>query len=409
MTRPLRVLMVTDRYPPLLTGGYEIACHAVAERLRGRGHDVSVLASNYGLDGKTRTEGHVRRVLHRPQDSADLFELGRWEIADNSLLRRAASGRDVVYAWNMAQLFASLHATLRRTGRPVVYAIQDLWIPDHLARGARLREAWLKRGTGRLRSFGKALVRSALRLLDPRWLAPLSSEDVDLRHAVFCSRFRRDQHERAGLAFRDAQVIYNGVDLELFRGEPEPPPQELRILYLGRLVKEKGVHTLLDGVTRLLAEGIRARVTIVGVPGHPPEYVRAIKDQAYALGSAARLLDPVPNLETPALYRAHDVLVFPSIGAEGFPMALIEAMACGIAVVSTVTGGSAEILEDGSNCLTFPAGDAAALAARLRRLASEPKLGRELAARAQAEVRARFDIEAIADQTLAYLLRVAAA
>ena len=404
--RPLRVLMLTDRYPPYFTGGYEIACHAITETLRKRGHDVSVLASNYGLGGETRVEAHVRRELHRPQDSADLLELGRWEVADNRTLKRALLDREVVYAWSLAQLFASLHATLRRARRPVVYALHDLWIPDQLARAAALRTTWLRRGSGPLRSAGKALARAALKLRDPHWLAPLTSADVDLRHAVFCSRFRRDQHLRVGLPIGDARVIYNGLDLSLFRGGPKPVSPELRVLFVGRLVKEKGVHTLLEAVTRLLAEGVSIRLTIVGVPGYPPEYVRSLRQRVQGLGSAARLLDPLPHEDLPALYREHDVLAFPSIGEEGFPMTLIEAMACGTAVVSTVTGGSAEILEDGRNCLTFPAGDAEALAERLRRLATKPGLGRDLATQAQAEVRSRFDIHAIGDQTLAYLSQV---
>src|SRR5713226_7253243 len=104
----MRILVLTNRYPPHYTGGYEIACHAVSERLRSRGHDIVILTSNYGLQSP-RVDGHVNRVLHRPQDSPKLVELGRWELADHKALSRLVKTwkPDVVYAWSMLQLFPS--------------------------------------------------------------------------------------------------------------------------------------------------------------------------------------------------------------------------------------------------------------------------------------------------------------
>jgi len=76
----------------------------------------------------------------------------------------------------------------------------------------------------------------------------------------------------------------------------------------------------------------------------------------------------------PEIYRAHDIYVFPSVWAEPFSISLLEAMAAGLGVVSTATGGSREILEDGVNALVFPPDDHVACAEQIRRYLLDPVL-----------------------------------
>src|SRR5207244_967898 len=114
----------------------------------------------------------------------------------------------------------------------------------------------------------------------------------------------------------------------------------------------------------------------------PWEYSDSLQNTAsvQGIGSQVKFLGMIQNDELPKVYQEHDVLVFPSICDEGFPVTLIEAMACGIAVIGTITGGSSEILEDGLNSLTFPPGDSIALADHLSRLIDYPELAQSLAA-----------------------------
>src|SRR5262245_20966747 len=102
----MKVLIVTDHYPPYGTGGYETACEAVVEGLRRRGHEVRVLTSVHGAGPHQRSD-RVDRVLHRPQDSAFMPQLGWWELRDRQQLDRIVSSwrPDVVYAWKLLQLF----------------------------------------------------------------------------------------------------------------------------------------------------------------------------------------------------------------------------------------------------------------------------------------------------------------
>jgi glycogen(starch) synthase len=407
----LRILVVSDRYPPLSIGGYEIACHAVTERLRARGHDVRVLTSSYGLP-RPRIDGHVARVLHRFQDTPSLARLGALEIADRREVRGAARWRpDAVYAWNLRQLFPSLHVLLGALGAPLVYNIQDIWIPGHLEEAEEQRAVWLRPGSSPVKAAAKTVLRRFLSLRDPGWLSRIAPGDLDLRHVVFCSRFRQREHVARGLPLGESVVIPNGVDRGLFGSAPRDPHDGLRLLFVGRLVQTKGAHIAIEALRHLVDRGRSGvELTLVGLSAHPFEYEASLRARVEALGLGGRITwqAGAPHAELPALYRRHDVLLFPSIGDEGLPVAMLEAMASGLAVIGTTTGGSAEILADGETGLVFPPGDAAALAAAVERLLLRPEERQALALAGTRLVAERFDLETIADQTSEHLASIAA-
>jgi glycosyltransferase involved in cell wall biosynthesis len=408
---PLRLLVLTDHYPPHSLGGYEVACHAVSEGLRERGHDVLVMTSNH-VAASAPSPTHVRRVLHRPQDSPSLFRLAGREMADHRALSRAVAEwkPQVVSAWSLLNLFPSLHVALASLPVPVVYNLHDLWLPGHVQASERRWQAWGARGSSVPKRAVKAAARGALRVAAPFVLRPVTLDDVRVRHAVFCSRFRHEQHVVAGLAPADSRVIYNGVDLARFTGTPRRPAGAPRLLFVGRLVKEKGLDTVIEAIARLDRQVSGITLTVAGVPSYPHDYTDSLRQavRERGLNARVRFVDPVPNEQMPALYAEHDVLVFPSIGPEGFPVTLLEAAACGLAIVGSLTGGTGEFLEDRMTGLTFPAGDARALATCLEELQASPALVEQLASAAQARVRERFDIHRIVDQTAAYLERLIA-
>jgi glycosyltransferase involved in cell wall biosynthesis len=408
----MRVLVLTERYPPDILGGYEIACATVADGLRRRGHDVVVLTSNFGLQHGGADEQGARRTLHYAQDAPSLLRLARWEMADCRALRDVISSwkPDVIYAWSMLHLFPSLHRALGEANVPVVLNIQDTWLPRHLAEAERLRSVWLRPGTNTTKRAGKAIIRKVLRLLHPEWLRPLTAEDLPLDNVIFCSRFQRAEHERLGMPLGASTVIYNGIDTNIFTGgSSREAGGPLRVLFVGRLVAEKGAHTAIEAVAHLHRRGCRQiTLSIAGVPCHPWEYATMLRQavQAEGLGECVRFLGQVSHDSLPEIYRQHDVLVFPSSHKEGLPMTLIEAMACGLAVVGTTTGGSAEVLQDSVTGLTFPSEDAAALADCLLRLLNDSALSRSLAATGQRLVREKFGIETAVAQTEGFLREV---
>jgi glycosyltransferase involved in cell wall biosynthesis len=184
----------------------------------------------------------------------------------------------------------------------------------------------------------------------------------------------------------DAPVVYHGT--ALVEGDlvaaPDGPPS---IFYAGRLVPDKGAHVLLEALSILSEDARRARpsATVVG-PHVDAEYERRLRSLADGTDPAVdvRFAGRLPHEETLALMARHSIFVFPVLWDEPSGRTLGEALSAGLAIVSTATGGAAELLSDGENALVVPPGDAEALAAALERLISDPALRARLGAGARA-------------------------
>lgn len=410
----MRILFLTERYPPHFTGGYEIACACVADGLRRRGHEVAILTSDFGLDRPEVDGGSIFRRLNYFQGSSGLLRMALREIADYKTARRVVSATkpDVIYVWSLFHLFPSLYRALRDSGLPVVFNIQDSWLPQHLSEAERQRNVWLRSGTGAIKRLGKVILRKTLQGLNSGWLQPMTAEDLPLDNIVFCSRFRLREHGELGLPAKNTRVIYNGIDPTVFRGDPARESRgTLKTLFVGRLVEEKGAHTAVTAIAELRRLGCeQVTLSVAGVPAHPWDYETQLRGEVEAagLGDCIRFLGTVPHETLAEVYRQHDALVFPSIVKEGLPMTLLEAMSSGLAVVGTTTGGSAEILQDGVTGLTFAPGDFHQLADCLQRLLNDALLARKLATAGQQMARERFNIETAVGQTEAFLHEVIA-
>lgn len=403
----MKILVLTDHYPPFHTGGYDVACEATTEGLRALGHDILVLTSRFGV-GRGERNGHVLRTLHRPQDSASMLTWARWERHDHRTLQRVLRTwrPDLVSAWKLYQLFPSLLHPLAMAGLPVVFNLHDLWLPALCAESERMCRQWAQPGSTLVKSAIKSPVRGLTQLgLRNALDRPVAVDDVPRQHAIYCSAFRQRQHHEAGLPFVHEDVIYNGIDCKRFSGE-SLPDGAVRALFVGRLVEEKGVHTAIEALGILAARNTQdVRLTILGIPSYPSHYEQRLRHHVATLGlsRSVRFVASVSGEEMPDVYRQHNVLVFPSIGPEGFPMAVLEAAACGLAIVGTQTGGTGEFLVDGETGLVFAPNQAAALADHLHRLGRDPGLRQRLALCAQRRVRNAFEISGAVRRTADFL------
>jgi glycosyltransferase involved in cell wall biosynthesis len=181
------------------------------------------------------------------------------------------------------------------------------------------------------------------------------------------------------------EVVYNAVDLGRFEA-PAPPGmrEELGggegrplVLTPARLDEQKGHRVLLEAVARVPG------ATFV-LAGDGPERPR-LEELAERLGVAGRVHFLGHRSDVPQLLAACDVFALPSL-YEGSSLAVLEAMAAEIPVVSSAVGGTDELIEDGRSGLLVPPGDSAALAAALKRLLGDPELRQTFAARARERV-----------------------
>ncbi|HEY0835673.1 MAG TPA: glycosyltransferase family 4 protein [Azospirillum sp.] len=201
--------------------------------------------------------------------------------------------------------------------------------------------------------------------------------------------------ETFGDSARRVTVLHNAVP------GPDRAPERngegpVHILFLGRLVKLKGINVLLDALASDACRGRPWRLTIAG-DGDLDTY----RAQAEALGLAGRVTF-TGWLDQPAcrgLLAEADVLVQPSM-YEGLPMAVLEAMAHGLAIIATPVGSVPDAIEDGRSGLFVPPGDAAALAGALTRVIDDAGLRQTLAAGARERFARNFDIAVYRERLL---------
>ncbi len=414
----MNICVVTSLYPPHHLGGYELACAEIVGRLADRGHQVRVLTSSYRSPGREAArapdEDRVTRglsFLPWLQAQGEQVQVrARREWRDHSTCRRVWRDQrpDVVSVWDLWGLLPGLITTLERLGAPLTYAVSSPWPLDLMGLPDRWAAFWRGEGSHGWKRIAKKTLFAPWRRAVDRW-TPTTQAFPDLRQSVFFSRALKQQHANGGYDVDGAPVVYHGIDLSRFpvqRFPSEGPAR--RLLFAGRLTPEKGVHTVLEALALLRQDeaGRDLTLDVVG-PDADPAYARALRQRAAAddLRPAVRFHPQVPRSEMPALYREHDALLFPSEWEEPFALTLLEAMASGIPVVGTMTGGSKEILEDGVTGLVFDKGDAVGLARQVRRMIGDAGLRQAVARAARDRIERDFRIQKTVDQIEGFLER----
>ncbi len=241
-----------------------------------------------------------------------------------------------------------------------------------------------------------------------KWLARIYSRRAALIFAVNQGA-EKNMLELGVPENRISRLLYAtwGVDTELFspdeKAQPERSAQEQKaalpdmgangILFVGRLIKEKGLLTLLDALAMVKKQVPDARLFIIGYG--PLE--REIHDYASRLGiaDAVKFLGTIANDLLPPYFRRARVTVTPSITtrrwAEQVGMVNIQSMACGTPVISTTSGSIPEFVIDGETGILVPENDPQALAKAITRLFTDYRLWRTLSANARSYALKNYD------------------
>lgn len=217
-------------------------------------------------------------------------------------------------------------------------------------------------------------------------------QQVRVDRLVFVSEFLLEQARQRLPSLGVSSVLYNGADSDIFY-PPEQRGDEAKIpivLFAGRLVKDKGVHILIDAMRLLERRGVRVRAHIVGASNFggsgATDYIHTIKRNA---PSNVTFLPYRSGAALGDLFREADIFCSPSIWDEPFGLVNVEAFACALPVVSTLGGGISEIFQDGGGILV-ERGSAEQLAAALQHLAEDRTLRSVLGQQGYAAFLKRF-------------------
>jgi len=201
---------------------------------------------------------------------------------------------------------------------------------------------------------------------------------------------------RANTPIRRIAVHHLGVDPERIAFQPIPRREgrPFTVLFIGRMVEKKGFDILIAAAAQLTAQGHALKVEAIG---DGPEETR-LRAMASAAGLAGTITfhGRQPHAAVLQMMATSDCLALPSVTAldgdqEGIPVTLMEAMAAGLPVVSTLHSGIPELVSDGESGLLVPERDPGALAAAIERLIGEEDLGRRLAAGGRTKIERDFN------------------
>jgi sugar transferase (PEP-CTERM/EpsH1 system associated) len=249
--------------------------------------------------------------------------------------------------------------------KPLIYAAPAAWLARVPRRIHTQHHGALAQFTWRQR----LLVRWAARLVDP--FICVSHDGARYAAGMHVAPYR-------------LRVIWNGIDLErfAFRG-PQPAGP---VVVVARLTAEKDVQSLLHAVRQVVNRLPQVRLEVAGDGPCRAELVRLTG--ALQLGQHVRFLGEVRDI--PALLARASLFVLPS-QSEGISLTILEAMACGLPVVTTRVGGNPEIVEHGTGVLVPPR-DPAALAHGILRVLGNPDEAQLIGRAARRRVEAHFDI-----------------
>jgi len=389
---PLRILYISSEYPPETGfGGIGTYTRHMAEAMAARGHGVAVISRSASGEESCAMVNGVS--VHRIGAGAYPLPEGRWWYP----LRRAcyATIPESLAKLAWAREVRRAHDRLSAESGPfdiVEYPECGgegalLLRPRHGALVARLHTPW-------------QMIRAIDGITEPpldRWLQN-RLERSSVRKAAMVTAPSRALGDRIRRRWRLRAVQQHGNPLPCDRYMPATG--EDGWLCVGRVERVKGTHVLIDAYAALGVQNPPPLLLLgrpYGALSDGTRYGDFIREKIrrHQLSDRVRWIEGVPHDEVlDHLARASAVIV-PSLW-ENCPYSCLEAMACGIPVVASRAGGLPELLQHEKTGLLFEAGSPESLASVLRRLISNPELGRSIGAAARSSVRERFDSSTIA-------------
>src|SRR5690242_3847681 len=261
----MRILFLSNFFPPARSGGYTQWCYEVSERLAEQGHTIGVLTSRYELAKAPAHEQNIYRLLHLEGDLAyyrPLHFFTRWkkQHRENLVFLEQTIERfapDLIFVWGMWALSKALPALAEQLlpGR-VVYYVSDYWLSAQ-----DMHTTYWQSSTRRLP------LQVPKRVLGKIAMSMLTQEgkpNLKLERVICVSARVRDLLVEAGLPVQDAAIIHGGTDIQRFQSVPRRDYEsgQLKLLYAGQLVHHKGVHTAIDAVAKLVNERKINQITL---------------------------------------------------------------------------------------------------------------------------------------------------
>jgi len=251
----MKVLIISNYFPPNYVGGYELYCKDVADALAERGHEVRVLTAKDPLKKLSRDEtskqvidrklvldtcrrpGHNFRKLYNLNVNLSLVH-SIWKSFEPHL----------IYVWNMGNLPKMVCRKLESMRVPLVYHFQDTWLSE----------------TRSEKVVHKTILKTSLRRLHEMWHGiEHANSPIRVENAIFVSEFLKLHYQAKGLKPILYKVIHNGLLRDwISDGNPNGKVKQRRILYVGRVEPDKGVDDIVRALALLTLDSEKEEYTL---------------------------------------------------------------------------------------------------------------------------------------------------
>ena len=380
----MKILMLTWEYPPRIVGGIARVVLDLSKRLIKDGHEVTVVTyrDNAGVPEYENDKGvNVYRVdnyMIHPNNFIDwIMQLNFNLIAKATEIINKESGFDVIHAHDWLVTYAA-KSLKNAYDIPIVATI-------HATEAGR--NSGIHDDTQRY-------------INDTEWLLTYEATEV-----IVNSNFMKNDLQRLfGLPYDKINVIPNGINLNNFTGierdydfrRQYAMDNEKIILYVGRLVYEKGIQHLIAAMPKILSNYHDAKLVIAGKGGMIDE----LKAETSSLGldNKVYFTGYMDSKKVQKMYKCADVAVFPST-YEPFGIVALEAMLAGVPTVVSDVGGLDEIVTHGVDGMKSYAGNSNSIADSVTALLYDHQLATNISKKARQKVKEQFNWEKIAQDT----------
>ena len=379
----MKILMLTWEYPPRVVGGISRVVYDLSHRLIKDGHEVTVVTYRdgevpYYEEDKGVKVHRVDNYMIQPNNFIDWILQLNFNMVERASQIIAEQGKfDVIHAHDW--LVANAAKTLKHSfDIPIVATIHA----TEAGRNSGIREPNQKY------------------INDTEWMLTYEANEV-----IVNSNYMKSEVQRLfGLPFEKINVVPNGVNLNKFTGMDRDysfrrkyaMDNEKIILFMGRLVYEKGVQNLIAAMPKVLASYHDAKLVIAGKGGMLDE----LKAQADYLGISNKVYFAgyMNGKDVERMYKAADISVFPST-YEPFGIVALEGMLAERPIVVSDAGGLGEIVEHRVTGMKSYCGNPNSIADSILELLFNPELCDNIVKNAKIKVKENYNWQKIAQDT----------